>query len=443
MIPGNEQYDHQSFFHLTICYLNVAEKYGKADIALWTNGDYIQLSSILYHNTNVQISPSTLKRIFGKLKTTESYYPQKATRDALANYAGFEDWENFVRTHPIPRNTEDVKPPEPVTKEISRKRNWLLIVLILAVMLTITIWKYSKKENQLPVGLQDIRLICKNPIGTNPHSADFIIELPKKFTGDSTNFAVNFDDGKMEKKEFAGALFTYYYEIPGRYYPVLKYKGVPIDTTVVYLKTNGWTTTAVMQHDTTRVYPINSNLIKNSYLTVNAAELFYAGVDTNRTFFVHFVNSKPLNISGDNFELTTDVTTSRLRPGVRCSQVNIEVYGQESMDAAVIIKSGCVSWAYLRFSEVFIDGGKSDLRSIGADLSQGGIIKLRVVNKKVNLFVNHKLVYKTAYQFPLNKIYGIRITFSGIGVIHNLVLKDLNTGELFHEGFPRKIEKQY
>ena len=33
--------------------------------------------------TSVQISPNTLKRIFGKLKTHERYYPQKATRDAL------------------------------------------------------------------------------------------------------------------------------------------------------------------------------------------------------------------------------------------------------------------------------------------------------------------------------------------------------------------------
>ena len=72
-----------AFYHLEICCRYVGEKYGRPNIAEWTNIDYIKLGGVLSRQTDVQISPNTLKRIFGKLKTPERYFPQKATRDTL------------------------------------------------------------------------------------------------------------------------------------------------------------------------------------------------------------------------------------------------------------------------------------------------------------------------------------------------------------------------
>jgi hypothetical protein len=447
MTAENEQSENkQFFFHLEICCRYVGEKYGKPLISTWTNGDYIRLSSILSHKTDVQISPSTLKRIFGKLKTTERYYPQKATRDALADFAGFTDWEAFVQKHPRPVKHEEKTEEEPVLfeqKTIRKKRNWLPALILLTGIAAIVIWQFNKKEDPTLINTGGIKLICNNPEGENPHSAIFKIQLPENFSGDTANFKVDFGDGKQERKIIPGLLVTHYYEIPGRYYAVLKYNDLSLDTIPLYLKTNGWTATAVMQHDTTRVYPVNnSSLFKNGKIRVNADELFRAGVDTNRTFFVHFANTKPLTISGDNFELIADVTTSQLRPGVRCSQVTVDIYGEKSKHSMMLIKPGCVSWAYLHFSENFIDGETDDLSSIGADLSQGGIVKLQVIDKKVKLLVNKKMIYETSYTFPLKKVYGVKITFSGIGVLNDLVLKDLAKGEIFQDGFPATPEKK-
>ncbi|MBO9620467.1 MAG: hypothetical protein J7539_15685, partial [Niabella sp.] len=87
------------------------------------------------------------------------------------------------------------------------------------------------------------------------------------------------------------------------------------------------------------IYPLTEFIIDGvKPLTVTPTELFHSGVDTNRTFYVHFVNAKKSGINGDNFELTAGITTSPLRPGVRCSQVNIEVFGEGSKDVAEVIK---------------------------------------------------------------------------------------------------------
>lgn len=451
MAAENEQYENkQSFYHLEICCRLVGEKFGNPAVSTWTNGDYIKLSSILSRQTSVQISPSTLKRIFGKLKTSERYYPQKATRDALANYAGYTDWENFEQKHPRPLKQQEFKVGETeqssenietITKVIRHEKKWPWFVLMLIgiAAAVAAIWQFSISKKPLLTNVKNVKLICSNPEGENPHSATFRIQLPKLFSGDTSDFTIDFGDGRRERKVNPGFVFTHFYEVPGRYYAVLKYNNRPLDTVPVYLKTNGWTATAIMEHDTTRVYPVNSeNLFKDGKLQVTTNELFRAGVDTNRTFFVHFANTLPLNISGDDFELTTNVTTSQLRPGVRCSQVNVEIYGERARHGAVLIKPGCVSWAYLRFSEAYKGGETEDLSSIGANLTRGGIVRLQVINKNVKLFVNDKLVYEVAYVFSLEKIYGVRIVFSGVGSVNGFMLRDIKTRETFDGAFPAK-----
>ncbi|MGJ7030090.1 hypothetical protein [Niabella hirudinis] len=418
---------------------------GNPDIGAWSNSDYVKLSGLLYRNTSVQISSSTLKRIFGKVKTTERYYPQKATRDALAKYAGFGDWDHFVSDpgNIIPAGDgETVIVADttfinlPVLKKPSRKnriKKYGVLAILLVIAAFLLFLQIAKPKNSPVLDLHGIELICKNPEGGNPHSAEFMIRLPTEFSGDTSGFIVNFDDGRSEKSAPVNKTFTYYYELPGTYYAILKYKGISLDTATILLKTNGWNATAVMKHDTTRVYPVTEFSADSARdLTVNPIGLFHSGVDTNRTFFVHFVNTKKSGISGDNFELTALIKTSKLRPGVRCSQVNIEVFGERSKHIAEIIKPGCVAWARLRFSDIYLTGDRSDLRSLGADLSNGGVIKLRVQNKKASLFLNDKLVYKTDYTLSLGTVTGIDINFAGIGVIRSFELKDLNSGQQFN-----------
>lgn len=56
--------------------------------------------------------------------------------------------------------------------------------------------------------------------------------------------------------------------------------------------------------------------------------------------------------------------------------------------------------------------------------SYGFSIVLQVRNKKAALLLNNKTVFETLYKFPLKSIYGLRISFAGIGLIENLEIKD-------------------
>jgi hypothetical protein len=209
-----------------------------------------------------------------------------------------------------------------------------------------------------------------------------------------------------------------------------------VDTASVYLKTNGWTATARMMYDTTRVYPIEiPNLFAGGKTSVSALEASHAGIDTNRTFFVDFINTQITDIDGDNFDLFVKLKTSPSRPGVRCSQVRVNVMGEHSKHLVDAMKPGCVHWTDLQFSEINKQGESNQLNFLGVDLHEGGSMQIKVENKHARIFINSNQVYEISYQKPLKKIYGLGITFSGIGSIQSVLLKDLKTGRAFSGNF--------
>lgn len=444
MITENGQHGKaETFYLIEVCCQRVGEVFGKPDREKWTNSDYINLSQVLFRKTRVRISPNTLKRIFGKIKTDARYYPQKATRDALAIYLGHRNWEHFVQVQEwTERQTEpklivaepEIPPIVPKPQVISAGqqtgRKWLWPVLAgMAVLVGLFFLIRPATEQQASVSL-----VCRNPLGENPHSAVF--ELRRQKSAPDESFTILYGDGKREQTNATDSVYTHYYERPGRYFAILQHDGQAVDSATVYLQTKGWTATANMMHDTSRVYPINlKGLLADKRLSVRAQDAARAGVDTNRTFFVEFINSQPTEIDGDNFELTMRIATSQDRAGVRCSQVGLTVWGESSQHLFDVMKPGCVHWIDLQTSEIHKNGHRDDLSFLGADLRTGGVVKLKVVDKLAQIYVNNKKVYQTRYTKPLRHIYGVRIQFSGIGVIHSFLLTDLRTNTPFKGNF--------
>lgn len=437
MLTENEQPDSKvSFFYLDICCDQVERKFGIKKMPDWVNSNYQQLSFVLLQETNVSISPNTLKRIFGKLKTSSRYYPQKATRDALAVYTGYKNWDDFVQSHKtqLPENVETTEQKTISSTQPGKK--WRVFILLLLAIIVMIWWLsalFSKKagtgdDYKLLTG--KVHLVCTNPEGPTPHSSIFKLQLPVNFTLTNPVFSIDFGDTKRSVTIIPGQIVSHYFEIPGRYYVTLNYANHPIDTVAVYLKTNSWTATARMDRDTVRVWPIREEGIsQGKILSVNPQELHKAGIDTVRTFYVDFVNATPTNIDGDDFELIAHIKASDSRAGVRCSQVNTTVFGEKTKHAFFVMKPGCEAWIEAQFSDFRHIGTESDLGKLAADLSHGGTIRLHISHKKVTIFINDQKAFQTSYQIPVGNIYGIVLSFSGIGAIYNVTLKDLRNGK--------------
>ena len=67
----------------------------KAGRRMTVHGDYKYLAGLIFEALHMQISPTTLKRLWGKLD--EAVVPRRSTLDILAQFVGAEDWTNFCK----------------------------------------------------------------------------------------------------------------------------------------------------------------------------------------------------------------------------------------------------------------------------------------------------------------------------------------------------------
>lgn len=415
-----------SFYFLEIACQKTAERFGKPEIPAWVNGDFVRLSQNLFDTAGVQISSNTLKRIFGKIRTKGPYYPQQATRDVMAQYIGFSDWDSFVRETGSSVDSTDM------SLQYGRKWLWAIpLVLMGAVSVLVYRGFFAEKKPGLP-----FRITCRNPTGIVPHSAVFDLKVLDAERLRKGNYKWFFGDGLGKKLDPDKKFYSHYYQEPGRFYAVAAENNGPEvgDTIPVYLPTRGWAAIIRQAHDSTWLYSYKlPEVIRQLKLTKE--DVSVTGVDTNDQFIVKFINAYETGISGDNFELTTNVTTSPEYPGHRCSDVTITLCGKMSMHIVKVIKPGCEHWIYRNISEKQNWGMEENMSYLARDLRKGGLLKLVVQNKKMTFFINGEKSFEESYSFPLGQIYSVRVEFYGTGSVNSFHLKDAVTGKLFEGNF--------
>jgi len=411
---------------------------GAKPIAEWRSTDYHHLGSQLGRQTKVYLSENTLKRIFGRIKTPERYYPQKATRDALARFIGYRDWDEFELIHRFaPVSTDyqqDVAPSLLQEKNIevmAAKRNFFvtkkilipgLLILILAV-----VFVYFFKNRALQPG--DVRLLCENQVGSVPRTAVFKLLRSKKVAVEE-QFTIDFMDEGPPVNISGVQEVAQFFKSPGVAHVRLLHDGKPIDTVAVRMETKGWV--ANSGNDSTTVYPINRlKAMPVNNLSVTAQQLDSAGLNLKKPFLLGFSNIHSSNISGDNFQFSCYLQTEESRPGVPCMDASIIILGSESRHRILISKANCIAFSKYSFSEVKVDGKAQNLTHMAHDFSAGGLVKLVVNKKTASLFINNKNVLKKTYTKTIGKVIGVKILFNGIGKLKSPNLVDLFSGETF------------
>jgi len=439
MTPNPIHTDDKRFFEiLDLCCKKIEEKMGSKPIADWRSTDYNILNSQLGRQTKVYLSENTLKRIFGKLKTPTRYYPQKATRDALAQFIGYRDWQEFElinRFTPLHAPLEQVVPninpigfkaASPV--KFTLRRFWFYLS-IAALVLVISIGGvfFYIKNNEIKPG--KVKLICENPSGEVPHTAVFRLLQNGKLDSNE-QFIIDFmDEGPLTPIK-TNQEVVQFFKNPGVVHVRLLYKDKVIDTLTVSMRTKGWV--ANSGNDSLSAFPIAKlRPLSKDKLFVSASQLDSAGLNLAKPFLVGFSNIHASDISGDNFSFQCQLQTEESRPGVACMQASILILGSEGRHRVLMTKPSCAAFSEYHFSEVQAKGTSKNLSRMSYDFARGGTVKLMVKNKSVSLLINGKLMMSSSYTQSIGKVLGVKILFNGIGVAKSPTLFDLNTGESY------------
>ena len=87
---------------LAICRKDIEASLGWGSGDAWNNQDFEDLSDKITDKTSVQLSVSTLKRIWGRVKYDSQ--PTPATLNALAVYLGFTNWKEYRKQKEVEMN---------------------------------------------------------------------------------------------------------------------------------------------------------------------------------------------------------------------------------------------------------------------------------------------------------------------------------------------------
>lgn len=117
-------------------------RFNRGLAADWKNSDFIDLSRDILRDTDVNISTSTLKRIFGKVAVDDDYLPQQATLNALVKYGRYViDINDTLDNEKVLTSTKPV-----IAKTITRTYKYLLLIVFFAIA-GILAFKFLKPGN--------------------------------------------------------------------------------------------------------------------------------------------------------------------------------------------------------------------------------------------------------------------------------------------------------
>jgi len=397
-------------------------RFNRGEAATWKHGDFIDLHTEIQRDTNTNISPSTLKRIFGKVSVDEEYIPQQATLDALKIYGQYTEVEIIQNVQPIPTLTIPAE-----KKNIFRQ--WKLVTLIAIIsivvvgLLTWQFWKPATISGKINL----VRIE-----GHLPATAFFTLQLPD--TGDS--LFVNFGDKSPWLYIRPGEKSTaHIYYFPGVFNVSVQTRQQTITTTTAYIKSDSWIAFGCHRQDDIPMHFYAFPAAKtssDSLLHFTNTALSRMGLDTTGPVLTRLSNYTPLPQTADDFIFETSFKNALPEKGIYCRSTQFQISGSNSMIRFKWVNAGCSQRVLNVLSEQTFKGSANDLSQFVLDLSQWNTVKLVNHNKQVTLSVNGKEIFTGAYQQSLGDIRGLFLEFEGTGAVKNCDLKTYDGKMLYH-----------
>ncbi len=411
------------------CLLQIEEKLDWGSSATWHNEVFIELSKIIHEETNVLLSPTTLKRVWGKVNYNSN--PSINTLNTLAQFTGRLNWRDFknnVGQRPIPNKQSNYSFPQ---------LKVLGVTLFLAVL--VASFLIAMKTNDSKHINHDFTNITfsSRPIASGlPNSVVFDFDL-QGIDSDSIYIQQFWDVTKTIKLNAQQSQATGQYYFPGYFRAKLLVDGIIGKEHDLFIKSEGWLGT--IDYDPIPKY-FNEAMILKDHLRLPENALNEISLQEKPLVSsFHYVDDLG-EISGDNFSLETSMRNVYNDKWAVCSSTRIVILGTEGAMIIPFSIPGCVSEIGLLLNDVYLSGKEHDLSMFGTDLSQFQNFKLQVENKEIWVTIDGEIIFEGKYNDSMGKVVGIRYRFLGAGELKQLKLKDLKSGGLIlNEDFYLKI----
>jgi hypothetical protein len=380
----------------------------------WHNDVFLELSEKIQQKTGVLLSPTTLKRVWGKVNYKSA--PSISTLNTLSQFAGYENWRAF-------KNQSNQSLLHKIQQRISP--NLGVIMSSAAIMTLVFISLYSLKGNEELSNFDSSNIIFKSKTITEglPNTVVFDLDL-QGVQSDSIYIQQFWDPTKTIKLKSNQKQATGIYYFPGYFKAKLLVDGKKIKEHDLFIKSNGWS--ATIDYEPIPKFLKQSEIVNQGMsLPKKTLEMIKKSNDRIDASF-HYVKDFG-DISGDNFTLKTSIQSLYADKWAVCQKNRIVILGTNGAHIIPFSIPGCASDIDLLLNDVFLKGKEHDLSVLGTDFSSTKNIELKIVNKQLTVFIEGEKVFTQAYNESIGRLVGIRYRFTGAFKIHDLEIIDSKT----------------
>lgn len=424
---------------LAHCKKLIEEKLGWGNSEKWTNQDFEELSQRIFEVTAITLSPTTLKRIWGKVKYDSA--PTLTTLNTLAQFIGFEHWRALRQNH-LSTNGHSEPPVVQANGEVNKTpRSPYLFSLILPLLLVsgAVSWYFLSKDQSTstPVNPSNYSFKSKKVVSVGvPNSVVFDYDASAA-PYDSVYIQQDWDPSKRIKVSKNQHQHTSVYYYPGSFQAKLVVGNQVVKEHILLIQTEGWL--PLIQQENIPIYFRQEEAINDGKLGLSSEKIQAQNIPLKPVApVVQYANLKDFgDIKTDNFIFETSVRNTYREGSSICQYSEIGLLCEGSAIMIRLSAKGCISENNLYFIDQNISGKENDLSKFGTDFKDFVKVRCESVNGKVKIFVDNQLAYTFPYKSPVSKIMGITYRFQGSGLVDDVKLSKGDGKAVFEDTFAR------
>jgi len=406
------------------CKKAIEDKLNWGSSTSWLNYDFERLNEQIFAETNVQLSVSTLKRIFGKASYNSS--PSLTTLNTLAQFIGFANWRDFTKSlAPQPAIIEPpaIEPPMviPAKPVLNANKRRYFIYGIISTLVIISLIGFMTQKEKEPLDASKF-VFSANKVVTEglPNSVVFTYDATAAKPSDSVFIVQTWDSRRKKQvdKNLHHHSAIYYY--PGYFRTKLLVNNKVVKKYDLQIKTDNWLALLEPAQDAKiPLYFTKQEVLKGNEISVDRDLLKKYGLNLQPEMpRVRLFNQTDLgDLMSDNFTFETVLKNDFAEGTGACQQVQVLIQCKDDIIIIPLCAKTCIGNISLYACGKNIESKDADLSGFGCDLSQWTKLRVETQNKEMTFFVNDKKVHTLNFPNNATGIVGLQYRFGGVGAV--------------------------
>lgn len=423
----------EEYYH-SLCKRRIEEKFqlGNGDSNI-RQREFEYLMDLIEEKSGIRLSISTLKRFW---KEQGIQNPHPSTLDGLVSVLGYKDWLEFK----VENMADKVPGKVPDKKGVLRKPLFIASVsgvMILAVAFLMTSFGEHDKSN-FP-DPEDVLFTANKTVTKGVPSTVIFNYDVSGIEADSFFIQQDWNPNHRDQIKQDGQYFSSIYYMPGFHKTKLIANENILKIIPVHIQSDGWMSAAMYNYDERPVY-IQKDDKEDGLLSADPDDILNSSMDIERFSMLSYINIREYGgLSGHNFEYETRLRYKKFLNDP-CPVVMTTIHTEVHIFYVPLTLRGCESNIELKLGEVYKSGRENDLSMFGTDVYDWQLLRLKVVDKKAEVYLNGSKVYEQIFEEDFGRIVGLDYRFSGLGEIDYVFLKEPD-GKLIYEDNFEELEQ--